>query len=456
MYRSVPMSRSLFRASVIKGRLPNMSVARLTSSTTPPAPTSNCSQILSGFAGGSAVVAGGYGWYYFSGAKDVVNKFQSAYQTVQDIQAKAPPPGVVVNAAKSFAGPFLVSVPGAQTLLDQLQKLEDKHGPEIEKIWKETSDEVAKITAKGWDEESIKKVNELIKDKMGRIQELGKDILGEVGDQVLNAFPQVKEAVGGSLEELKALTGKGGEEAQELVTKTYADIKKVLDKGFNENTVEEINKLIKEKMEEAKKLLGKAGDVAWDKGLLLATPVLDKMPEVKKMLEQAQDSFADAAKKNGPQVKEMAQDLIAKLKKLSEKGINEKSLKEAKTLVEENLSKLKGLSGISDEAWKKAADVANPVLKKVPELKKIVDEGIEEMKTLAEKKGPEAFKIITDTYSEIQKIAEKGVGKDTVKEGKDLLEKKLKELKALKEEAKNEGENVAKDKASDAKKEIKK
>ncbi|KAK9713038.1 hypothetical protein K7432_006740 [Basidiobolus ranarum] len=457
MYRSISMTRSLTKASsAITGHMSTTSARRFVSQTTPPT-ANNVSHILAGLAGGSAVVIGGYGWYHFSGAKDVVGKAQSAFQTIQNIEAKTPPPGVIVNTVKSLSTPLLISIPGAKTLLDQLQKLEDNHGPEIKKLWDETTQEVSKITANGWDEESTKKVTELIKQKTTHLQELVKDIAEDVSDEFLNAFPQVKDAVGGSLEELKSLSGKGGEDAQKIVSKTYSQIKKTLDEGMNENTVSEITELIKDNMEDAKKLVGKAGDIAWDKSILLAGPFLDKMPDVKKKIEQATDVFSEAAKEHGPQVKDMAEDLMSQLKKISEKGINEDTIKEAKTLVEEKLSELKDLKGkVGEQAWNKAQELADPVLQKAPELKKIVDEGVKEMKTLAEKKGPEASKIISDTYTEIKKIADKGVGKDTIKEGKELLEKKLSEIQNLSEKVKSESEDIVQDKTKDAKKEVKK
>ncbi|KAK9764001.1 hypothetical protein K7432_008872 [Basidiobolus ranarum] len=293
--------------------------------------------------------------------------------------------------------------------------------------------------------------------KTDHLQELAKYLTDDESSQFLNAFPLVNDAVGGSLEELKSLGGKGGEDIQKIVIKTYSEIKRILDEGVKENTVNEITELVKNNMEDAKKLIGKEGDVVWDKDVILVGLFLDKMPEVKKKAAKATYLFSEAAREHGPQVKNMVEDLLSRLKKISEKGINEDTIMEAKVLVDEKLSALQKLTEKTrEQMWKKSEELADPILQKSPELKKIVNEVVIEMKTLAKNKGPEASKIITDTYSEIRNIAGKGIGKDTIKEGKQLLEKKLQEIKQLTEETGSEGEDVVKDKIKEAKMEIKK
>ncbi|ORX79198.1 hypothetical protein K493DRAFT_308571 [Basidiobolus meristosporus CBS 931.73] len=449
MFRPLPLTRSLAKVSAtpVRGFSSILIQDSFNKARSAAPPTSNqMSHVLAGFAGGSAVAIGGYGWYKYSGAKEIVAKTQNSLQTIQDVQAKIPPPGVLVNVVKGFMGPLLVSVPGAQGLLDHIQKLEDTHGPEIQKLWHDTVKEVSDLTANGWDEDSTKNATEIIKQSIDRVQELAKNIAGDASEQLLSTFPQVKDALGGSIEELKELSGKGGDEAKELLSNTFSKMKKILDGGMNENTIEEIKKLIDENKQEVKKLVNQAGELAWDKGIALAGPFLDKMPEVKKEAEKAKDLLSEVSKEHGPQLMDMANDLMSQLKKISEKGVNEETIKEAKTLVEKKLSELKGLKGgVKQQTWQKAEELAEPVLKKVPELKQVVDKSIPEMKSIAERKGPEAFKIIKDTYADIQKIAEKGANKETIQEGKELLEKRLEELKKLADQAKQEGEKVGKE-----------
>ncbi|KAI8588763.1 hypothetical protein BDZ88DRAFT_420433 [Geranomyces variabilis] len=398
------------------------------------------SHFVAGVAGGSAVLLAGYGYYRYSGAADVVAAAQKTVDAAKAIQEKAPSPSAagkaVVNAIKAVSPGFVAVIPGLDDVLNkglsQLDELAETHGDEVNELVHKMYADLQKLSKKGFNEDTLKEAVALIQERLKEAQKLGVKIGSDATDKVLESNPELKKSVESGINELKDMVD--SPEVEKILHDTYAELKKMADKGFSPEAVIAAGLLVKKNVAKAQQVAGKVGDAAWDKAAEAAKPYLDKMPEVQKLLEGKLDDVKKIARENGgPEAEKIITDLYDELKKISEKGVNKKTIAEASKLVESKVAEAMKLGGgaaakASDFAWDKAAEAAKPYLDKMPEVKKLMDGKLGDLQKLAEKNGgPELQKIVEDLYAELKKIADKGINKDSIAQAKKVTEAKLKE-----------------------------
>ncbi|KAI8823172.1 uncharacterized protein EV422DRAFT_523618 [Fimicolochytrium jonesii] len=421
------------------------------------------SHALAGVAGGVAVLAGGYAYYKFSGAADVVASAQKTVATVKQVTDAAPSPAqaghAVVKAIRAVAPSFFKVVPGLDSVVDQgfeqLDELAETHGEEVEKLVKDTYAELAKLAKRGFNEDTLKEATVIVSAKLDEAQKLAIDIGSDATDKIFAKNPELKKTVQSSINELKEMVDVP--EAQKILNETYAEIKKMADKGFSPEAVLAAGVFVKGQVSKAKNLASETGEAAWDKAADLAQPYLKKMPAVQKLLDGKIDDLKQLAKENGgPELEKIVTDLYTELKKIGDKGINKDSIAQATKLVESKLAEAAKLGAgaagkAGDVAWDKASELAKPYLKKMPEVQKLLDEKMGDIKKIAnENGGPELGKILTDMYTELSKLSEKGINKDTIAKATKIVEKKLAEAADVGSKAASKAGDAIWDTASEA------
>jgi predicted DNA-binding antitoxin AbrB/MazE fold protein len=300
-----------------------------------------------------------------------------------EIQKQTPEPNEALQWLKNTATSYAAFIPGAKPYVDgafkDLEKIQEKHGDEVNKIVSRTYDELKDASKKGVSMETAARSWEIIEKA---VSELGQ-LAGDSANEILDNHPKVKEQVGGNLDKLKQMTdGYGGEEAKKELEQTYQQIKDVLKGGFSAETVTKIKKVIDEKTEKVKKL----GDEAWKKGLEQAKPYLDKNPQVKKMVEENAESL-----KQG-NVKE----IFEQVKKAVETGDTD----ELKKYVKQAGDKARNTGlGQSIEGYAKMIPGGSEI---VPQLMKL--------KEVAEKRGEEGQGILKGAYEDVKDVLKKRIG----------------------------------------------
>lgn len=329
----------------------------------------------------------GYSYYHFSGAKSIVSAASSTKAQLtsltKSIQNSSPEPNEALKWLKSTATSYAAFIPGAKPYVENafgdLEKIQEKHGDEVNKIVERTYSELKDASKSGVSMETATKSWEILEKAMSELGELASDSASEI----LDRHPKLKEQVGGNLDKLKEMTdGYGGEEAKKELEQTYSQIKDVIKGGFSAGTIAKVKKVIEEKTEKVKKL----GDEAWKKGLEQAKPYLDKNPQVKEMVEKNADTL-----KQGN-----VREVFEKVKK----AVETEDLGELKGMVKQAGEKAKNSGmGQSIEQYAKMIPGGSEI---VPQLVKL--------KEVAEKRGEQGQGILMGAYDDVKDVLRKRIG----------------------------------------------
>lgn len=355
--------------------------------------------LVGGVAGGLVAFLGGYLWYSFSGAKSVVNSVSSAKSYVDTAFKKtteaAPEPNQAVKWLRDTVTSYTRMIPGASIYVDKafddLDKIREKHGDEVDKIISNTYNELKKTTQKGFSVEAATDAWDILQKCLKRISALA----GDAAQDILENHPQLKEKVGGRFDQLKQMGDQYGPEAKKQVEDTWNQAQDILKGGFSAETLKKIQDLIQEKTKE----LQKYGDQAWQKGIEQAKPILDKQPQLKELVEKNKDKLLQG---------DLGQ-LWQKIQEASKSGNTDDITKFIKEQTEKASSKAGG--GIDQ------------LLKMIPGGSEIAPK-LQQLQELGEKHGKEAENLFKSAIEDIKKVLEK-----KVEEGQQLKDKVEKDVK---------------------------
>ena len=403
---TINVSRSALRSTrALRQRpasLPKRSIRfESTSSNAKPSTDNTSGALIGGLVGGGAVAVIGYTWYHFSGAKSIIN---AAHQTksyfdnaVKKTTQSAPAPNEAINWLRQTAGQYAMFVPGAKQYVDKafddLEKVQQKHGGEVNKIVNEAYQEIKGLgmETKGFSIEGASKAWSILQKYLQQLGDLAQDAAGDI----MENHPQLKEKVGGNLDQLKKMGEQYGPDAKKQVDETWGQVQDILKGGIGVGTVDKIQKLVKEKVEQVRKL----GDQAWDQGMEKAKPLLEKQPQLKQLVEQNIDKLKQNAN-------------LGELFEKAQKALSSGDTKDLEQYVKSSLDKAK--QGASQSFSFDAIPGGGQILSKVKQLQDI-----------AQKHGGEAEKLLKDTFGEIQQVVQ-----SKVEEGEKLAEKAEKDAKS--------------------------
>merc|ERR1711939_994325 len=310
---------------------------------------------------------------------------------------KAPEPNEALKWLRQVSTYYAGFLPGASgfvnTTFDDLDRIRDKHGDEVDKIVSEAYNELKGIAQKGGaDLKTAQQAWDVLQKHISRIAELA----GDAAEDIINNHPKLKEAVGGNLDKIKQYGDSYGPEAKKVYEDTKSQIQDIIKSGVSADSAQKLQKLVKEKLEQLKKM----GDEAWKKGIEQAKPYLDKNPKVKELIE----NNADALKQGN------AGELFEKAKQAVNEGSTEdleKYVEQAKKKAEKSLGGLGGnieqylnkLPG-GGEIFQKLQHLQEVAKQKGPEAQKLLEQTIKEVGDVLNKKSDEAKKIADDAKKE--------------------------------------------------------
>jgi len=306
-----------------------------------------------------------YGWYQFSGLKTVVKTSKTLESGLAEIKKtiaeKTPSADEAVNYFRGVAKSYGSLIPGANAyidpMFDTLDELRKTHGEETEKIITGTYDEVKEAVVKGgFDVKTGEKVVEILKCRAAEVEDLGKRVGTDFIKPVIDKNPQLRDAIGGSYDDLKRLVATHGPEAKAKYDDLVEQLKEIFDKGVSASSIKQVQDLVQQKTKEIRELGEKAGKDAWDKALKQAKPYLDKMPDVKKSLDENMKSLIGSGGKN-------IQEIYDKVKEVADKGPNKQNMAELQEMIKNKATQASQSSGVNwDDAWGKLEEY----IKKIP------------------------------------------------------------------------------------------
>ncbi|GHJ87523.1 hypothetical protein NliqN6_3925 [Naganishia liquefaciens] len=358
------------------------------------------SAVVGGLVGGGLVIAAGYGYYYFSGAKTAVDTVRQTKDYVNSslntLKEKAPEPNQALEWLHETANSYAKFVPGGKAYVDAAFKdidvIRQKHGDEVNKIVSSTYDKLKAVSEKnGLSLETATNSWAVLQDSLKQISSLA----GDAAEDIMNNHPDLKKQIGGNLDKLKELGDKYGPDAKAEVDKTWKQISDIMKSGISVSTIGKIKSLVDDKTEKVKQL----GDKAWTTGLEQAKPYLEKNPKIKELVE-----------KNGDALKQG--DVTTLFKKMTS-GVDAKDIE---SYVNDAVSKAKDTAssaGINVDKYLGSIPGASDILPKINQLRE-----------LSEKHGKEAQDLAKETYDEISKVLQKRLS-----EAEKISEKAAKEAK---------------------------
>jgi len=306
-----------------------------------------------------------YGWYQMSGLKTVVKtskQLESGLAEVKKtIAEKTPSADEAMNYFRGVAKSYGTIVPGASAyidpMFDSLDELKKTHAEETEKIIKGTYDEVKETVVKGgFDLKTGEKVIEILKRRAAEVEDLGRRVGTDFIKPVIDKNPQLRDALGGSYDDLKQLVAKHGPEAKAKYDDLVKQLKEIFDKGVSASSIKQVQDLIQQKTKEIRELGEKASKDAWDKASKQAKPYLDKMPDVKKSLDENMKALIGSGGKS-------IQEIYDKIKEVADKGPNKQNMAELQSMIKDKAKQASESSGVNwDDAWGKLEEY----IKKIP------------------------------------------------------------------------------------------
>jgi hypothetical protein len=312
-----------------------------------------------------------YVWYQFSGLKTVVKTSKQIESSLAEVKKtlaeKTPSADEALSYFRGVAKSYGSLIPGAgayiDPMFDTLDELKKTHGEETEKIVKGTYEEVKDTVSKGgFDLKTGEKVVEILKRRAAEVEDLAQKVGTDFIKPVLDKNPQLKESIGGSYDQLKKLVDQHGPEAKATYDDTVKQVKKIFGAGVTAASIKQVSDLIQQKTKEVKELGQKAGQDAWNKASKQAKPYLDKLPDVKKSLDENMQALIGSGGKD-------IQEIYEKVKEVAEKGGNKKSIEDLQNIIKEKAKKASESSGMNwDDAWQ----TLEQYIKKIPGGKEVI------------------------------------------------------------------------------------
>jgi F0F1-type ATP synthase membrane subunit b/b' len=288
------------------------------------------------------------------------------------VKESAPEPNELLKWFRQIVISYAAFIPGAKSyvdsVFDDLDKIEQKHRSEVNKILSNAYSEMREVTQGGLSLEAAQKTWEILEKYLKQLGELGSDS----ADEILDNRPELKEKAGGNLDQLKSMANSYGPEAKKELDQTYNQIKEAMAGGVGIGTVEKIRQIVQEKSEKVKQI----GDEAWKKAMEQAKPYLDQNPQIKEMIEKNQDVL-----KSGN-----ITELHEKLKEGNEDQIQD--------YIKQAMEKAKN-NGIGKNM--------EQYMKMIPGGDKIVP-ALTKLDEVAKKRGDEAQKLLKETYDEVVEV----------------------------------------------------
>jgi gas vesicle protein len=209
----------------------------------------------------------------------------------------------------------------------------------------------------------------------------------------MDRHPEVKDKFGGQFQQLKQMGDQYGPEAKKQVDETWRQVQDALKGGVGVGSLNEIRKLIEEKIQDVKKL----GDQAWDKGLEQAKPYLDKSPQVKEFVEKNKDKLKNSN----------LEELWQQVKEAANSGNTADLEKFAK-----------------EKAGQAQQSLGGGLEKYMQMIPGDLGQKFQQLQQIGEKHGDKAQKLLQETFEEVKKVLEKKVD-----EGQKIAEEAKKDAK---------------------------
>ncbi|CAE6419112.1 unnamed protein product [Rhizoctonia solani] len=386
-----------------------------------PSPVSS-SHVASGLAGGGVVLIGGYLWYQFSGVKTAVDASQRVSNTLNSaktqIKNSLPPPNEALSYLRSVSKSYAVFIPGGSqyvdSVFDSIDELHDSHGEEIDSIISGAYNDIKKIAneRKSMDVDSALAILGVLQRRAGELGNVAGKLSSDAVSPILDRYPKLRDALGGNWDEFKDFARRHGPEAKKLYDDTANKIiDTVKSNGVTAASVATIVQIVRDKSDEAKRVAENTAKDAWARARKQAGPALDKMPEIKKVLDENASTLMSVGGGVAAMSGGNSREIWDRIKQVADaKGnISESKLNELKDFILEKVEAAKkgGKGGMKDIVESFSGDGFENMVKMIPGGQQALDStpDLRELFKVAQSRSEDAKKLTQETYEDILKAS---------------------------------------------------
>ncbi|KAF3003742.1 hypothetical protein E8E13_009531 [Curvularia kusanoi] len=209
-------------------------------------------------------------------------------------------------------------------------------------------------------------------------------------------IPGAKGYVDAAFNDLDAVRAKHGDEVDAIVREAYGELRDVLKGG-------DISVFTAQKAWQVLvKHLGRIADLSGD----AAQQIMDNHPKLKEKVGGNLDTLKQLGDQYGPEAKKEVDRTWEQISDIIKTGVNPANIEKIKSVVQEKVEKIKQLG---DKAWEKGMEQAKPYLEKNPQVKKLIEENKDALKT----------GNVQELYERVKTAVEKGDTGDLEKYVKD-------------------------------------
>ncbi|RKF79600.1 hypothetical protein GcM3_054021 [Golovinomyces cichoracearum] len=232
---------------------------RIRSNSSRAVPSSRVSSgLIGGLAGGGLVVLAGYGFYHFSGMKQVVASASGTHKKIisitESIKSKAPPPNEALEWLRNNAYFYAYFIPGGRDYVDSIfqsiESIQQKHSKEFNDIINQTYVELKEVSKDGPSIDAATKGWLVLQKSLKRTTNL----IGVSITESLDNHPQAKEKLSEKLSQLKSLAESHGPQAKRELVKVYQEAISAVREGLSSDSIGRVGKAIDGAIERIKKL----------------------------------------------------------------------------------------------------------------------------------------------------------------------------------------------------------
>jgi len=365
------------------------------------------------------------GWLYGTSSGKMSRTVSSSISEAQKrynmaastLQAKTPSTDDAIETLRSYAYSYVAFIPGGRGMVDtvfkDIDQVRESHGKEVDELVRDTYQDLSNVSKKGLSWESFHDAAEVLNEFSRKISKLA---AGSVMD-IMENHPQIKNRLGGPINQLKQMGDSYGPEAKKQYDQTVQQIQDLMQSGFSAETMRKAKNLVDEKTE----LLRNMGNQAWEKGYEQAKPMLEKNPQVKKLIEDNKDALMSGN----------AMELFQKAKDSLSSGNTSDIEKYVRETVDKSKNQASGMSlgslgsmsmgGMSlGSLTQLNPDDFQQYAKMIPGGEDMLHK-LTHFKNVAQNNREEGEKLLKETMEEIQKVISKQADK-----AKSLVEKNQK------------------------------
>lgn len=181
-------------------------------------------------------------------------------------------------------------------------------------------------------------------------------------------IPGAKGYVDSAFDDLDAIRAKHGDEVDQIIREAYDEMRTVLGNGdLSLVTAHKTWEVISKHMSRISELAGDASQ-----------QIMDNHPQLKEKLGGNIDKLKEYGDKYGPEAKKEIDRTWKQISDVVKTGLSTTNINKIQNIVQEKVDKMRKLG---DEAWEKGMEQAKPYLEKNPQVKKLVEENADALKS---------------------------------------------------------------------------